>query len=359
MVSEPEETSTDEVEEVGEKKGRGRLRLGILLAVLVSMAVFAAATGRLQLPGAQPQREPAQNSYNNFDVSNATIPIEEIRRGGPPRDGIPSIDEPKFVSVSDADFLLDGDQVFGFAEKGDVRAYPLRILVWHEIVNDTVGGRPVAVTYCPLCGTCMVFDRRSNEGELTFGVSGLLYNSDVLMYDRETESLWSQLMMEAVAGPQAGQKMRWLASEQMTWAAWKERYPDSKVLSRESGNGRNYLSSPYAGYELKESTMFPFAAHRDDLRNKEWVVGVVVEGLPKAYPIKELELLGAAPLEDTLGGIALTVTYDKEKEWATVTQSATGVPIPSVRSFWFAWQAFYPRTELYKAPNADGADKAP
>ncbi len=106
-----------------------------------------------------------------------------------------------------------------------------------------------------------------------------------------------------------------------------------------------------------EFTKFPFAANRDELKNKEWVVGVVVEGLPKAYPIKELELLGA-PLEDTVGGVTLTVTYDKEKEWATVTDSATGVPVPSVRSFWFAWQAFYPRTELYSAPNEAGANES-
>ncbi len=245
MGSEPREESSEAAQErPPERGGRGRLRLGILLAVLASLSVFAWTTGSIFPEGIT--GTPQDTPFNGFDVSNATIPKSEILRGGPPRDGIPSIDEPKFLSVLDSDYLRDGDQIFGFVEKGDARAYPLRILVWHEIVNDTVGGRPIAVTYCPLCGTCMVFDRRTDEGELTFGVSGLLFNNDVLMYDRQTESLWSQLKMEAVAGPQVGQKMRWLASEQMTWAAWKERYPDSKVLSRESGYGGNYLSSPYA-----------------------------------------------------------------------------------------------------------------
>ncbi len=343
------------------RRGRGRLRLLLLLAVLGSLSVFA-ATVWLELPVSKPspvvsvpEGIPGRQerlarlafTFNGFDVSNTTIPKSEILPGGPPRDAIPSIDKPKFLPLSDATYLRDEDQILGFVERGVARAYPLRILVWHEIVNDIVGGRPIAVTYCPLCGTCMVFDRRSEEGDLTFGVSGLLYNSDVLMYDRQTESLWSQLKMEAVAGPQVGRKMRWLASEQMTWAAWKERYPESEVLSTETGFQREYARSPYAGYESRESTYFPVPKHRDDLKNKEWVIGVVLEGLAKAYPIAELEKMGSAPLADTLGGVSLRISYDAEAQRVEVTDTGSGETVPSVRVFWFAWQAFYPQTELY------------
>lgn len=268
MDSKPEDMTPDKVEDATKKKVQGRRRLGVLYVVLLSLTAYAAVTDSFKMP---PKREGRPNlgfrfdvsnanvpqGHNGFDVSNATIPKSEILRGGPPRDGIPAIDEPKFLPVSKAHFLRDEDPVIGLVEKGEARAYPLRILVWHEIVNDTVGGRPITVVYCPLCGTGMVFDRRYAGEELTFGVSGLLYNSDVLMYDRQTESLWSQLKMEAVAGPQVGQKMHWLASEQMTWSAWKKRYPDSKVLSTETGYKKNYNSPPYAGYEQTESTLFP------------------------------------------------------------------------------------------------------
>ena len=343
------------------RRGRGRLRLLLLLAVLGSLSVFA-ATVWLELPvskpspvvsipegisGRQERLARLAFTFNGFDVSNTTIPKSKILPGGPPRDGIPAIDDPKFLPVSDVNYLRDGDQVLGFVEQGVTRAYPLRILVHHEIVNDTVGGRPIAVTYCPLCGTCMVFDRRYAGKELTFGVSGLLHNSDVLMYDRQTESLWSQLKMEAVAGPQVGRKMRWLASEQMTWAAWKERYPDSEVLSRDTGFRRDYTRLPYAGYESTERTMFPVPRHRDDLKNKEWVIGVVLEGLAKAYPIAELEKIGSAPVADELGGVSLTISYDAEAQRVEVTERGTGEAVPSVRVYWFAWQAFYPQTELY------------
>jgi len=137
---------------------------------------------------------------NGFDLSNALVPVEEIHAGGPPRDGIPSIDEPRFQPAGEIRFLSDSDLVFGVGEGRDRRAYPLRILVWHELVNDVVGGRPLVISYCPLCGTAMAFDRRVRGRTLTFGVSGLLYQSDVLMYDRETESLWTQLGMEGVSG---------------------------------------------------------------------------------------------------------------------------------------------------------------
>jgi Protein of unknown function (DUF3179) len=169
-------------------------------------------------------------AQNGFDLSNATIPRDEILPGGPPRDGIPAINQPQFIKPSEVNFLRDDDRVLSVKIDNEVRAYSLRILNWHEIVNDQVGDHAIAVTYCPLAGAGMVFDRSVNGRNLSFGVSGLLYQSDLLMYDRETESLWSQIAMKAVSGAQAGAELPWLPAENMTWHAWREAYPDGKVL---------------------------------------------------------------------------------------------------------------------------------
>ena len=188
----------------------------------------------LGIVGAQAQE------MNGFDLSKATIPNKEIHSGGPGRDGIPSIDAPKFIAAAQVDFLRDDDSVVSLSRGGKSRAYPLRILVWHEIVNDKFGGDEIAVTYCPLCGTAMVFNRKIAGKVRTFGVSGLLYQSDVLMFDREKESLWSQLKMQAVSGGDAGSDLTWLPSEQMSWKAWRAKNPDGEVLSTATGHRRNY-----------------------------------------------------------------------------------------------------------------------
>lgn len=289
----------------------------------------------------------SRTSANGFDISNASIPVEEIRKGGPPRDGIPAILRPTFVSADRADFLRGNDKVIGFVNGDTARAYPLRILVWHEIANDTVGEIPIVVTYCPLCGTSMVFDRRYGDETLTFGVSGLLYQSDVLMYDHQTESLWSQLKMESVAGEKVGTQLKWLHSEYTTWKAWREEYPETEVLAPDPGSRRDYSRNPYSGYEHMSRTYFPVPKHRDELPNKEWVVGVVINGVPKAYPVIQLEKLGGRPLADTVGGKSVRVVYDPERQWPKVTEAESGEAIPHVSVFWFAWQAFYPATLLY------------
>ncbi|MFN2477418.1 MAG: DUF3179 domain-containing protein, partial [Chthoniobacterales bacterium] len=185
-------------------------------------------------------------SHNGFDISNATVPRNEILAGGPPRDGIPSIDQPRFIIPGAADYLHEDDLVVSVQLEGTTRAYPLRILVWHEIVNDVIGTRPIAVTYCPLCGTAMVFDRKINGRTHTFGVSGLLYQSDVLMYDRETESLWSQLAMKAISGSRAGTELRLLAADQQTWRAWRGKHPNGEVLSSQTGYSRDYGQNAYS-----------------------------------------------------------------------------------------------------------------
>lgn len=287
-------------------------------------------------------------ALNGFALSNATIPREAIRRGGPPRDGIPALLDPKFVPVSKTNFLRFDDKVVSVEHDDDVRAYPLRVLVWHEIVNDTVGGVPVAVTYCPLCGTAMVFDRRAGGRQRTFGVSGLLYNNDVLMYDHQTESLWSQLKMEAVSGPMVGTKLNWLPSRLMSWEAWRERYPNGKVLSTETGYARNYASQPYEGYDADQRTLFPFDRNRDDLDNKTWVVGVRIGDAATAYALETLAQAEGNAVSDSVGGVPLRITYRPNADEVVVVRADNGEEVPGVRAYWFAWQAFYPDTDLYR-----------
>lgn len=282
---------------------------------------------------------------NGFDLSGLTINQDELRSGGPPRDGIPSIDQPKFIAQDRVDFLRDDDIVIGLVRGNTARAYPTRILIWHEIVNDVIGQDAVAVTYCPLCGTAMVFDRTIDGTVRTFGVSGLLYRSDVLMYDRQTESLWSQLAMKAVSGPAVGKALPWLPSEHLTWRAWREKYPQGQVLSTDTGHRRNYKANAYASYFASDKTMFPVPHVRKELSNKTRVIGVVIDGKAKAYVLKGLPTDKA--VKDTVSDKQLAIRYDAKKQFPQVTDLA-GDPVPSVVVFWFAWQAFYPETDLWK-----------
>ena len=290
-------------------------------------------------------RPPAAVGPNNgFDLGNATIPREQIVSGGPPCDGIPAIDRPRFVAPARAGFLRDDDVVISMTVSGVTRAYPLRILVWHEIVNDELGGTAVAVTFCPLCGTAMVFDRRVGGRVLSFGVSGLLFQSDVLMYDRQTESLWSQLKMESVSGPMVRQPLKLLASEHLTWAAWRERHPEGEVLSADTGFARDYSHTAYAGYEQTPETMFPVPRRRTELPNKAWVLGVVLDGRAIAFPVQQLP--DGPTTRVDIAGQTLEVTYRAAARHPEVTLA--GRPVPHVLAYWFAWQAFYPETKLWQ-----------
>lgn len=306
-----------------------RTRLLLPLSLLIALA-------------ASPAR-----GMNGFDLSALTVPRSEVFSGGPPRDGIPSIDKPKFDSVAAASWLEDEDLVVGVSIGGEARAYPIRILVWHEIVNDTVGGESVAVTYCPLCGTAMTFDRTVDGRTLSFGVSGLLYQSDVLMYDRETESLWSQLAMKSLSGPMVDRSLTWLPSDLVTWQAWREVHPDTLVLSRDTGEERDYDHLPYQGYEEREETIFPVPSHRTELPNKEWVVGLLVDGKALALPLAAMAEKKGADIPVTVGDATIMVRHDPDTRLVTA-RDAGGKVIPVVQVYWFAWQAFYPDTVLWE-----------
>lgn len=183
-------------------------------------------------------------SMNGFILDGALIPEKEIFSGGPPKDGIPSLDNPKFIKAAQAHFLHDEDQVLALKRNGIAKAYPLRILNWHEIVNDRFGNEAIIITYCPLCGSGTASEAKVAGKILQFGVSGLLYNSDVLMYDRQTQSLWSQILSQAVTGSMKGTLLPAVAVTHTTWVDWRNRHPDTLVLDTNTGFNRNYRKPP-------------------------------------------------------------------------------------------------------------------
>jgi hypothetical protein len=193
--------------------------------------------------------------WPNTDFSRHSITYDEILSGGPPKDGIPSIDDPKFVDVSDATGLSDTEPVIGVVVNGAARAYPLQILTWHEIVNDTLGGVPITVTYCPLCNSGIVFDRRLDDRVLDFGTTGKLRNSDLVMYDRQTESWWQQFLGEGIVGAMTGRKLKMLPARMESLARFRRRAPDGQVLVPADPGMRPYGRNPYVSYD---SAKVPF-----------------------------------------------------------------------------------------------------
>jgi len=184
------------------------------------------------------------------EFSQHTVPLEEIVPGGPSKDGIPAIDNPRFVTTAEADRWLEGrEPVVVVTEGSEAKAYPLQILIWHEIVNDQAGGRPVAVTYCPLCNTALAFDRRLDGEILDFGTTGRLRHSDLVMYDRQTESWWQQATGEGIVGRHAGRRLGFLSAPLVSWRQFQTAYPRGRVLSRETGFDRPYGSNPYVRYD--------------------------------------------------------------------------------------------------------------
>jgi hypothetical protein len=314
-------------------KTRFTRRTGVL-ALVLSVLVAGAALSR-----------PA---HNGFDLSGSLVPPEEIHLGGPPRDGIPAIDRPRFLSAGQAEFLAPDDRVLGLARGGEAKAYPIRILNWHEIVNDRIGGERVAVTYCPLCGTGVAFRARAEGRELTFGVSGLLYNSDVLLYDRETESLWSQIRKQAITGDMRGTRLTALPLVHTSWEAWRTEHPDTRVLSTDTGHDRNYWSNPYSGYQSDAGLEFPVSARSARYHPKERVLGVELGGTFKAYPFAELSRVAGGEVRDRIAGREVRVRFDPEGESARAFD-ADGRELPAITGFWFAWYAFHPETEVFTA----------
>lgn len=285
-----------------------------LVLVLVLGLLMAGCGGAARSGDAAVATEELRVSTDGWetDFSRHSIPLGELVSGGPPRDGIPPIDEPRFVGVGQADRFLDDREPVLVVELGGVaRAYPVQILVWHEIVNDDFAGRPLAVTYCPLCNSSLVFDRRVDGRTLRFGTTGNLRKSDLVMWDDATESWWQQFGGEAIVGELTGARLTPVPAQTLGWADFRARFPDGQVLSRDTGFDRDYGSNPYTGYESAEGRdeqPFLLEEEADDrLPAKERVVAVEHDGEAIVLPFSRLE--DEPVVNEEAGGRPVVVTF--------------------------------------------------
>ena len=302
-------------------------------------------------PKKELQKQPMTSQREIFitDGVKHSIPLDEILSGGPGKDGIPSIDNPSLISREEADnFLNDSDLGIGLTVNGENRFYPYRILVWHEIANDMIQGVPILVTYCPLCATGIVFDRRVDGVVQEFGVSGRLWRSNLLMYNRagdeKDESLWSQVLGEAVLGIHTGQKLSIVRSDIVRWDSWKGLHPDTKALSQKTGVARNYSRDPYGDYYTSESVSFGASFNDTRLHPKALVHGIEINGSFKAYSDEALKSV-TGEINDTFAGKNIRIAGT---DAGGVRFEADGEPLPSIPAFWFSWLAVHPNTGLYK-----------
>ncbi|MBM4457938.1 MAG: DUF3179 domain-containing protein [Chloroflexi bacterium] len=355
-------------------------------------------------PALLPAEAPPSGAEREFktDFTRHTVTYAEIFSGGPPKDGIPAIDNPKFVAVAAAnEWLKDLEPVVLVQVGNDTRAYPLQILTWHEIVNDTVGGLPLMVTFCPLCNTAIAFERTLDGRVLDFGTTGRLRFSNLIMYDRQTETWWQQAVGDAIAGELAGRQLQLYLATIISWAEFRDAHPTGQVLSRETGSRRDYGRNPYAGYD--DINRSPFLYQGPDtpgtLPPMARVLTVDLNGEAAAYPYAVLESVGA--VNDVVGGrpvvvfwsagvasaldagtlaqgrdVGAAAVYSPEldgrrltfrgegerivdtetgSEWNLLGRAVAGelagrhlTPVVSVNHFWFSWAAFKPETRVYQ-----------
>ncbi|MFQ6026435.1 MAG: DUF3179 domain-containing protein [Dehalococcoidia bacterium] len=328
------------------------------------------------------------------------VPFTEIFSGGVPRDGIPPIDDPVFTSIENADQWLDElEPVISLEVNGEAKAYPLQVLTWHEIVNDELGGIPVSATFCPLCNSAVVFDRRLDGVVHDFGVSGKLRNSDLIMWDRQTETWWQQLTGDGIVGELAGKKLTFIPATIISWEDFKASHPEALVLSRETGHQRPYGENPYVGYDRADDPPFLFRGPLDGrLLPKERVAAVTLGNEDAAFPFTVLNeervvnymvggqdlvvffkpgtrsaldgvLIGSSKevgatgiFETTLNGQELNFRADGDRfvdeetgsVWNILGEAIEGpmtgetlTPIVHANHFWFSWGAFRPDTKIY------------
>jgi len=304
------------------------MRAALGLALLLAGATVPAEAPRL----------------NGFVLEPASVPVAEIVRGGPERDAIPALDAPAVIVGRAAPWSLD-EPVLGVEVDGEARAYPVAILTWHELVNDELGGRAILVSYCPLCATGLVFERSIDGEPASFGVSGLLYRADLLFFDRQTESLWSQIEARAIAGPRTGERLKVLRSRMARWGAWREEHPDTTVLSPETGHQRDYSRDPYAMHAL--TTEVPFGAPVDGRYHPKMpTLGLrTASGAARAYTGEELLRAGGS-VEESFEGRRVRIAYDPESQ---VFEVDVPGDLEVIEGYWFAWAAFHPDTTVFVA----------
>ena len=316
------------------------------------------------------------------------IPREEIKDGGPGKDGIPSVDSPQLVTASSISYLADDDLVIGVKIGNVVRAYPHPILDWHEIINDGIGTDKYSIVYCPLTGTGMSWNRKIDGVTTTFGVSGLLYNSNIIPFDRNSDSNWSQMLLKSVNGDKAGKAVQVNKSLETTWKTWQAMYPQTTVVSTNTGFNRNYENYPYGSYKTNNNLLFSITNSDTRLPKKERVAGVISGGNARVYRFGSFAD-SITTINDNINGTPL-VCVGSEKDnfimiMTRVTSNGTtlifepiqdSLPIvmkdgsgsrwdvmgnavsgprmgeqlkfpPSYMGYWFSWAAFYPSVEIY------------
>ncbi len=358
------------------------LVIGVALAILAVSFQDESAKTVIASSTTTTDSQPSELIIMKTDGVKHSIPLDKIKGGGPPKDGIPSIDNPVFANIENSQFMSDSDTVIGLEINGESKAYPLFILVWHEIVNDKVGETPVSVTYCPLCYTSQVFERIINGQEVEFGTSGKLYNSNLLMYDRFTESYWSQALGMAVKGELTGHQLDLVPFDVITWGDWKALHPDTLVLTTDTGHIRSYATDPYGDYYAEPRIMFPVEHSDDRMHPKEIILGFKQDEIYKAYKQNDVESnviindsIGSVPMllvslypensrafERTINDQVLDFVYADGKIVDTQTNSEwnyDGLAIsgefggkqlerlPIEPGFWFEWIAFHPETLVY------------
>lgn len=375
------------------------------IPIVAILAVVVLNIGNPTHSNAQDETcRPSNLNVSNWttDFCNGDVDFNEFLSGGPPKDGIPSVNNPIMESITDAsEWLSDRSPVIAVEIDGDARAYPQAVLMWHEIANDEVGGVPVAVTFCPLCNSSITFDRRVDGEVLEFGVSGLLRNSDMVMFDRQTETWWQQLTGEGLVGNYADTLLEFVPSQVISFSQFIERYPDGLVMSRETGFSRQYGVNPYTNYDTNTGQPFLFRGEVDDRLDSPvaHVIAADINDTPKAYPLDIVreevvvnDAIGDTPIaiffqsgvasaldgrtiddsrdigtaaiyESTVDGQVLTFmanddgTFTDDQTGSTwnafgeaIDGELAGTELEWVHAFphfWFAWAAFHPETEVY------------
>lgn len=376
-------------------------RMARAAALSLLLALLAGPAAAQDLPG---RARGWQAEWPDTDFSQRAVDLKEIISGGPPKDGIPPIDAPAFVPMAEAAGWLGEDEPVVALQHGDeAKAYPLQILIWHEIVNDAIGGVPVSVTFCPLCNSALVFDRRVDGRVLDFGTTGKLRFSDLVMWDRQTESWWQQITGRAIVGELTGTELEILPAPLVSFRTFRDNFPQGRVLSRDTGFNRNYGANPYRRYDSPDNERpFLFSGEPDPrVPAMERVVNVQVGDEAKAYPYSELQRAGGV-INDVLGGEPIVVFFEAETRsalddariassrqvgngvaykrntlertlvffkgedgafydqqtrtrWTMFGEAAAGLlkdnslePVDSGNHFAFAWFAFRPDSEVYR-----------
>jgi hypothetical protein len=329
----------------------------VFLTLIVFIIGCTEISDEISVKSGEPVVAIADEIQTTSDGTKYLVHPDKIRSGGPPQGGIgvdagiPALaaENINFVSVEEADeWIEDNELVLALIHKGEKRVYPLQILVWHEIANDVVGGDELAITYCPLCGSGIAYNRKivvdGEEKVSRFGTSGKLFNSNMVMYDEETNSYWQQIDGKAIVGDLVGQELREVSIDTVVWRDWKVAHPDSEVLSQQTGILRDYGRDPYGNYYEDSFLIFPVENEDNRIHPKTIVFGIEVDGEYKAY--QEKDLITQSTIRDVVNEIRVVVERD-EAGIVTVTRLDTDEEVVKERDMWFAWYAFHPKTSLY------------